>query len=84
MFNRIKQSIYQYERLLFPCGFSNHTQAAIFSFFEKERKLIDDNIRDFVPLDEEKQQNQFLLTAPKQKEAHTFLTHFLGEKSFQM
>ena len=57
---------------IFPCGFSNHTQAAIFSFFEKERKLIDDNIRDFVPLDEEKQQNQFLLTAPKQKEAHTF------------
>ena len=64
--------------------FSNHTQAAIFSFFEKERKLIDDNIRDFVPLDEEKQPNHFLLTAPKQKEAHTFLTHFLGEKSFQM
>ena len=75
MFKRVKQNIYLYEKLLFPCGFSNHTQEAIFSFFGKERKLIDDNIRDFVPLDEEKQQNQFLLTTPKQKEAPTFFTH---------
>ena len=77
MFKRLKQNIYQYERLLFPCGFSNHTQAAIFSFFEKERKLIGDNIRDFVPLDEENNKTNFFSLLQNKKKLILF-KHIFG------
>ena len=62
---------------IFPCGFSNHTQAVIFSFFEKERKLIDDNIRDFVPLDEENNKTNFFSLLQNKKKLILF-KHIFG------